>query len=169
MADELRLIEEKLPPDSEATRRVSIRSLFASIEILLSETSQEVAQTLPPPSEGTSHDEKHRYFLELCALTNISFEISANGILFVQPPRIPLERRVLFVIKMLAKRSGVDIVPKQEEGWTDMRDALRIRNRITHPKCEADLSVSEEEYNTAKNALMWLVMCHRQALGVDSC
>ena len=165
MAEELEIIEDKIPPTNAVSRRIAIRSIFSSIEILLSEISAKLVSMVRPPADGAPHEEKHRYFLELCALSGISYEIRQDGMLVIKAPRIRFENRVLFVLKLLDRTVGRQTRLKEIEGWQEFQDAIKIRNRITHPKTKDDLSVSQEDYDTVIRGLQWFVRCHHRACG----
>ena len=92
MEEELRIIEDKMPPTNAVSRRIAIRSIFSSIEILLSEISAKLVSMVRPPADVAPHEEKHRYFLELCALSEISYEIRQNGKLVIKPPRNSVQK-----------------------------------------------------------------------------
>ena len=165
LIDELRIIEELLPPDNVATRRIAIRSIFASIEALVSDITLKVVRRLPPPKDDAKHEDKHQYFLELCALSNISYRIDEKGVLKVEPPKIRFQNRVLFSLNLWARSNGVKLDPRKIEGWSDFKSAIAIRNRLTHPKTNTDLSVSKQDYDTAIKATQWFVRCNHRACG----
>ena len=165
MAEELEIIEDKIPPTNAVSRRIAIRSMISSIEILLSEISAKLISMVRPPADGAPHDERHRYFFELCALSNISYEIKQNGKLVIKTPRIRFENRVMFVIKLLDRTVGGQTRLKEIDGWKEFHDAIEIRNRVTHPKTKDDLSVSQEDYDTVIKGLQWFVRCHHRACG----
>ena len=165
MAEELKTIEDNLPHSDAVSRRIAIRSIFSSIEILLSEVSANLISIVPPPTDGAPHEEKHRYFLELCALSEISYEIRENGKLVIKPPRIPFKNRVLFVLELMDRTVGGQTRPKEIDGWKEFHDAIEIRNRVTHPKTKDDLSVSQEDYDSVIKGLQWFVRCHHRATG----
>ena len=164
VANELRIIEELLPPDNVATRRIAIRSLFASLEALASEVNSKLARRLPPP-KGAKHEEMHQYFLELCALSDMSYQVNESGVLKVEAPRIRIKNRILFMLNICARSNGVDLNPRDIRGWSDFMPALKIRNRITHPKTKTDLLVSKEDYDTVVKATRWFVLCFHRACG----
>ena len=165
LAEELQLIEERLPPDDPATRRIAIRSMFASVEALASAVMSSALRQLPPPATRASHEERHRYFLEACALSDISYEINDSGDLEIRPPRMRFQNRVIFALIMRAKASGITLKPKQVPGWPDFLVAVKIRNRVTHPKSESDLSLSKSDYAMAVKGLQWVVLCNHRACG----
>ena len=165
MVEELKIIEDKIPPTNASSRRIAIRSAFSSIEILLSEISANLITIVPPPADAAPHEERHRYFLELCALSDISYEIRQNGMLVIKAPRIQFENRVLFVLNVLDRTIGGQTRPRGVEGWQAFQDAIKIRNRITHPKTQGDLSVSQGDYETVIKGFHWFVRCHHRACG----
>ena len=165
MVEELEIIEENIPPTNAVSRRIAIRSMFSSIEILLSEISAKLVSMVRPPADVAPHEEKHRYFLELCALSEISYEIRQNGKLVIKPPRIPFKNRVLFVLELIDRTVGGQTRLKEIDGWKEFHDAIKIRNRVTHPKTKDDLSVSQEDYDTVIKGLQWFVRCHHRACG----
>ena len=118
MEEELKIIEDKLPPTNAVSRRISIRSIFSSIEILLSEISDNLISIVRPPEDVAPHEEKHRYFLQLCALSEISYEIKQNGKLVIKPPRIPFKNRVLFVLELIDRTAGGQTRPKRNR-WME--------------------------------------------------
>ena len=113
-----------------------------------------------PPSDWSRHDERHRWFLELCALSNVSYRINDKGELQSERSNTPLRNRALFVLNMCARATGTEQSPRDEEGWGEFLEATRIRNRITHPKNQQDLEVSEREYDVVVRGLQWFVRCH---------
>jgi hypothetical protein len=165
LAEELGIIETMLPPDSPATRRIAIRSMFASLEALSSAIMSSALRQLAPPAEPTTCEARHQYFLEVCALSDIAYEIDQSGDLKIQPPRIRFQNRILFALKMRAKASGVTLEPKQVAGWSDFLDAVKIRNRVVHPGSESDIVVSEDDYQTVVKGAQWFVRCNHRACG----
>lgn len=51
-----------------------------------------------------------------------------------------------------------------DNGWNDFKKAIRIRNRITHPKTESDVEISEKEMKLIENASVWF-QCVVRELG----
>ena len=66
------------------------------------------------------------------------------------------KRNLRFVFKEFAKVFNPDFRLKvDDKGWASYREALKIRNRITHPKNLWDLNCSEEEYKMVTEAYNW--------------
>jgi hypothetical protein len=45
---------------------------------------------------------------------------------------------------------------EKDQGYTSLKDAVLIRDRLTHPKDLAALIVTDEELQTVKNAFDWV-------------
>ena len=59
---------------------------------------------------------------------------------------------------MFAKARGLSAHPEYcRRGWQAVRQAIPVRNRITHPKAEADLSVSDYEIKLVDEAYAWFL------------
>ena len=57
----------------------------------------------------------------------------------------------------LAQRINPDLEPRFDEaGWEKLRQALEIRNRITHPKSLADLEIAELDLLKCEDGFDWL-------------
>lgn len=164
LAQELKLIEESVSLQNPEGRRIAIRSAFAGLEVLVSEISTGLLNKLPP-ADLESHEQRHQWFLELCALSNISYSINDKGQLQQEPPKTPLKQRALFALNMCARVTKTQIEPKKDPGWEHFTRAIQIRNQITHPKNESDLNVSKDEYSTVVKAIQWFVLYHHRACG----
>lgn len=71
----------------------------------------------------------------------------------------------LKLICRLAKR----IVPElrfdfTEQGWSDLKQAAMIRNRVTHPKNAMDMEVSDEDLTTSWSGFFWLLKLGEQLI-----
>ena len=40
-------------------------------------------------------------------------------------------------------------------GWVALLRAVKVRNRVTHPKCSRDLEVTDEEFQLLKQGASW--------------
>ena len=164
LAQEFELIEESVLLQHPEGRRIAIRSAFAGLEVLVSEICTGLLDKLPP-ADLESHEQRHQWFLELCALSNVSYRIDDKGRLRQARPNTPLKQRALFALNMCARVTQTQIDPKRDPGWKQFESATKIRNRITHPKNESDLNVSNDDYSTAINAIQWFVRYHHKACG----
>jgi hypothetical protein len=42
-------------------------------------------------------------------------------------------------------------------GWSDLHRAVEIRNRITHPKPDVDLQITDDDLGMVESAVSWLL------------
>ena len=133
--------------DTLTNRRALIRALIAGVEGLAwmyREHVLEIAETMEVLSEP-----------ERQALSESSFSVSEDG-------RISEQHRFLSTVAMvrLITRIAMKYAPGKQpdfgvEGWTNLKQTIALRNRITHPKAEMDLEISTDEIARAKSAFFW--------------
>ena len=89
-----------------------------------------------------------RYFA-----TDVEFEINEKGQVVERSARISLARNVRFAI-MLHERVWITSSKFDPSvgWWSSFREAVRIRDRLTHPKKPGDLDVSPDELLTVITA-----------------
>ncbi|GLV20281.1 hypothetical protein TomMM35A_01440 [Sphingobium sp. TomMM35A] len=94
--------------------------------------------------------------LEL-AFSEMSVHVSEEG-------KIKEQQRFVATTAMirLATRTAEELCPGLEidfsdAAWSKLRSAIRLRNRITHPKSLEDLSVSLEDLDAAQTGFNWFL------------
>lgn len=66
------------------------------------------------------------------------------------------ESDLKFAFKMFAKALGIPVeLDVSLDGWRQLRDAVSIRHRVTHPKDVADLDISDDENALVAGGLNW--------------
>ncbi len=95
----------------------------------------------------------------LCAADDISYKIDDNGLIVLDKLKVSLKDRLLFSIRLLFESRNVTINPKTINGWSEFIKAVKIKDRVTHPKSLSDLAVTMEDYQTVKMSLAWVVNC----------
>lgn len=172
---ELDLIWKRYEQDhSEHWRRVLVRSVFAAMDAL-SRAMMFVAlprivgqlatrQTTWQHELGDPNCAAKEFF-EVCALSNLTFDVNDKGEIDLKPMKVNLARQMLFAIRMMSKVTGVSFNPKEVEGWAEFNSSVKVRDRITHPKKPQDLVVTEEEMKSAIAGMHWLILCNRKATG----
>lgn len=68
---------------------------------------------------------------------------------------------LLTAIRLIVSQAKI-ICPEMEvdfstSGWSDLRQAVLIRNRITHPKLGQSLRIGDDDLTIVGSALAWLV------------
>jgi hypothetical protein len=106
---------------------------------------------------------KRRNEVNLTALYLLSDETlrpNRQGKLESEPNRLPFMNFCAFVLRTAAECFEAD--PSKffsDNGWCQMKVALDVRHRITHPKNPEDLSISDEEIDAFTKAHHWLFGC----------
>src|SRR3546814_13751112 len=66
----------------------------------------------------------------------------------------------------IAKKFASDCEPDfGGAGWSDLKDTFALRNRITHPKREIDLQISEQDVARAISAFHWFSRSQARRVG----
>lgn len=134
--------------DTQTARRDVVRASLAAIEGEVWLARDHVRDTL-------------RGFDELSPLANLAlseqaYVVTENGKLLEQTRSVPLPTAVRLVVaqtQIICPELAVDFAGT---GWSNFRRAVSIRNRITHPRPENDLNVSDEELHAVASGLSWL-------------
>ena len=122
-------------------RRVVTRAVFSAIEgsCELFRRQAFVAQLNKVAKERFVHLKK------LSVLSGKTFWVTDEGEIRIQDLRVPFLNYLLLSLKSYAEAQGVSYRTKKGNGWPRIRSAVRVRNRITHPKNLAGLAISKEE------------------------
>lgn len=91
------------------------------------------------------------------AFRELSYSVSDIGELKERVQALPLITAVRLVVsqaKIICPEIAVEF---STTGWADLRKAIAIRNRITHPKPDQDLSISDKDLAIVASAVSWLV------------
>jgi hypothetical protein len=85
-----------------------------------------------------------------------SFETASGERIQLQPRFLRLEENLAFAFAAFVKTHGsAETLPK-DEGWAAFLQAIKVRNRITHPKSAADLEVNDEDVGSVRVAAYWI-------------
>jgi hypothetical protein len=135
--------------DSQLWKRAVARSLFAHVEAV------------------TFHLKRLAYHShrvlgivltteELAALEELEFQIDDTGEVNRHIKRIPALRNLRFAFKVFSKVHQLDWSPDfGGKGWDSFKKALKIRDRITHPRTQADISIAVDDFEAIKAAQVW--------------
>jgi len=138
----------KLQPADQYLRRTVIRTTFAMIEGLLNILNQAVldyykggfAQLTPDEIEDLTEEKRKK-----------NGELTAN---FMRT-----SKKITFSFNLFAQKIGgfsysIDTTTNE---WTQFEKAIRIRNRITHPRNLEDMILNEEEMSSILDVAKWFV------------
>lgn len=135
---------------AQFARRAYIRSAFAYIEGSV--------WILKRACLGAAASLGHRVFstAEYALLSEESYELKGSGEPSVLAKHLRLPENIKFTNKALTKFFGASVsLTDSSQSWSNFLEAIKIRNRITHPKNMHDHDVSDKELETCREATHW--------------
>jgi hypothetical protein len=134
----------------ELQRRSVIRSGFATVEGLIAFIKQIITNDLHLNpglySEG-----------EVALLRELTYSTDDRGNVRSSPKFIPTEANLLFTIKMWCRGVNDGRLDLSGAGWQNFNASLKLRHRLVHPKCAADLVVCNDEFLKFVLAMNWFM------------
>src|SRR6266498_3697469 len=147
IADVDRLTESEI--DDQSNRRMFARSVFALIEGAVYRMKQICLSNEP---------ESHYAFSagELALLREESYELDDKGRVVVRPSNLQMQKNIKFAFEAFSKYYGSDFKLKIDDlGWQSFLQAIKLRNRLMHPKFASDLHVTDPELKITKSTNDW--------------
>jgi hypothetical protein len=135
--------------DDQAARRDYVRTVFAAVEGWILEYRQRVQDDVGNIRNLSSAEE--------AVFAEKTFAITETGKLREQTRFFPTTTMFRFATRLVEQEWGEPIVDFSSKGWQKFNEATAIRNRVTHPKCTNDLSISTTEIATVQAAYEWLL------------
>ncbi len=149
-------IDELMRADTQLNRRAFVRSLFALIEggtFLLKQYALEINK-MGITKKGVGHFSQ----AELALLQEEQYDLTDKGEVRTQQKFLRPTENVRFTFSALAKAQKLSHKPDVSgEGWQSFKKAINIRNRITHPRRESDLEITDGELKIIRKAFAWYV------------
>ena len=169
--DEIGFLEEKMKeePENEIYRRLLIRSIFSNLEIISSglieyskpyvipKLLEKISKNRDQNSSSSLND--YKILFTICAADDKSYKIDDKGEVVVDKLKVSSKDRLLFSLKLLFESRNQTVNPKEIEGWNEFSDAIKIRDRVTHPKSLEDIKVSKENHQVVMKAFTWVLRC----------
>ena len=134
-------------------RRTFVRSLFAGIE-------------------GINHRMKHFSMLlaniheidlthaQIAVLREETYSLNEKGVATSSKSKLRTKENLCFTVKTFARVCNSSYqVDRNSEEWASFNEALRIRDRLTHPKSSDDLIISDTELKTVQKTFKWYFAC----------
>ncbi len=141
------LERERLQP-SQQNRRELVRTIFAAIEGSVWEYRLHITGIARELGVLTNEQE--------FALSEVTFQVSDTGKIGKQARFIPLTSMFRLVTRIAKSLEPNFEVRFDTGGWERFRLATAIRNRVTHPKRQADLFIEAQDIAICLGALYWL-------------
>jgi hypothetical protein len=133
--------------DYEFHARNLIRSILAYIEaVTFSVKVSSVEKCLNSGIEVSDHE---RYLS-----IEIDSELNDNGEIIERPAKLRLASNVRFAFRLFQKASSkpTKFDPKSE-WWSCLKETIRVRDRLTHPRMPEDIDISGDEIIKALKAM----------------
>jgi hypothetical protein len=126
--------------------RQLIRAIFAYIEaVTFSMKAWSAGYCL---EKGINITPQERYFA-----TDTEYELNDRGEVVETKSRIPLAHNIRFALALQRRAHGIkESFDASVEWWSCLKNAIRVRDRLTHPKLPGDLDVSGEDILDALKA-----------------
>jgi hypothetical protein len=136
--------EEGLRSYDESDARDYVRTAFACIEATSFSVRMWAAAKL---LDQDKMSEEERWMV-----SERNFDLR-NGKVVERVAKIPLEENIKFMFALLDRVHGT--VPRLDTGkewWSNFKKAIKIRDRLTHPKLPHDLDMSGDDVMTIVSA-----------------
>lgn len=94
---------------------------------------------------------------KLSVLAGETYHVTDDGDIRMQKLRIAFLNHVLLSLKSYAGAQGVTYRTKKGDQWHRIKSAVRVRDRITHPKNLSSLAITKEEVADIEFSLNWFL------------
>lgn len=135
--------------DTQAARRDVVRSAFAGIEGFLWVFREEVIDSAKA-TYGLEPEEE-------LVLLEEAYSVNDKGEIYRQARYLPLMGSIRFLARIANRITGQSTVDFSDAGWQSLRNATSTRNRVTHPKSEDDLILSDTDVSECLSAFYWIL------------
>jgi len=140
---------------SESDRRSYVRAVFALIEGTTFSLKQ-LAVTGPHGGFSAA---------EIAALKEESYGLKEDGAVYVRSARLRCLPNVRLALHAVVRAHGAHYRANLGgPGWEALRSAVKIRDRLMHPKLRDDLNVTDDELEAVGRAFRWFVASTALAL-----
>lgn len=96
-------------------------------------------------------------FEEDLALSEMSYSVGEDGKVKAERKFVSVTAGVRLASRM-AKRADPSLaVDFGTSGWQELRDAIQVRNRITHPKSVRDVEIEDNDLAVCLGGFYWLM------------
>lgn len=140
-----------LSNDNQGWRRAYVRAVFASIEGSIFLVKQVIFSHVELESIDLSSAER-------AFLLEETYQLDDQGNVSIKPHYgIRLTQNIRFVWNLTTRVFGNnEILNVAGSEWNSLQEAIKVRNRITHPKSSTDLLMSDEDLKHTVVAFEWI-------------
>ena len=141
---------------SEDIRRIVIRTIFSLIEGICYRLK--VSALYHAKVIGVKLKKQ-----EIAMINEESYYLASNGVAKVRNAYLKTTDNFRFAFKIFARVFGSDFeLDVKGDKWEEFKKAVKIRNRITHPKNPSDMVISKEDFYKIERAHDWFVASLRK-------
>jgi hypothetical protein len=91
-------------------------------------------------------------------LSEMNYELDASGHVNERPARLTLKANIRFAVSAFVRANHLPFDLTTDGGeWEAFGKAIKIRDRLMHPKSLADIHVSDEELAVVQESIEWWV------------
>ncbi len=137
-------------PDDQFLRRNAVRTAWAFIEGVTFGFKHWLLTICDLAKEPLTRSER-------TLLTEMIFKMNEKGEFKQFPIRERTNSNIGKVFKLLGKKLDMNWSPDfNDKNWCAMRDSLKVRHRVTHPKRSQDLTISYDEMQKVNSSMKWM-------------
>ncbi|MGH1519868.1 hypothetical protein [Chryseobacterium sp. JK1] len=139
--------------DSQFFRRIYIRSVFTTIE-----GSIWVLKQVCLKAKSIDGTKRKINISEYMILAEESYDLKGNGDIKITSKTINLLDNIKFTFRTINRLFKGEInIGVGTKSWESLIIAKNIRNRITHPKSETDMIISDNEITVCEEVSSWFI------------
>lgn len=147
ISDVARSVARYSADKSQANARDVVRVALAAIEGVHWQVKTRLLQDAQHLSCASVH--------EIAALSDESFNINERGVVRAQDRYVPILAAIRLTIRIASRCHPTFEADLGHEGWRSLVLAVKVRNRITHPKDLRGLAVQDSEVRACISACEW--------------
>lgn len=144
IGDVVASFEELESDDSPIRRRSAIRTVFASVEGLMSIARNSLNSLPLTPAE-------------VAVVQELTYEVNERGKITERSRSIPFDRSLKAIVRIVRRVRPEYSLDYDHPAWPALTRTLKVRHRLTHPKRLKDLAVTDEEIAEAHMGFMWFL------------
>jgi hypothetical protein len=155
LSDDLKKCEGRLHgEDCQFWRRMYVRTWFSYVDATSFWLRETTLAAMVENLEGLAK------IGTLGLLAPVRMRISDNGMTTVGEQKERFAPYVAFSMRCAAEQFGVEEVEFGDRGWKAFLDAVKVRDRITHPKDTSDVDITDIELQGIGTAVQWFEETH---------
>jgi hypothetical protein len=133
--------------DDPTHRRELVRTISASIEGLHWQLKNDLLENCRDKLS----------ILEQAAMQEETFFVDGHGEVHSQPRYLPLTDAIRLVIEVVKRVRPTYEIDLTHPGWACLKQTIKLRNRLVHPKKLEELAVTDAERNAAVRGFRWFL------------